>query len=445
MREDNRFLQRVKRYGHVGMSAGKMATTFAGQRLKSSDIFTQTAAQELRKALGGLKGPIMKVAQIMATIPDALPEEFAKELSQLQCDAPPMGWPFVKRRMNKELGANWQQRFKQFDRDSSYAASLGQVHQARSLEGEKLVCKLQYPDMSSAIEADLNQLKLMFSIYRRYDKAIDTTNILAELSERLREELDYTREAKSMQIYGEMLSGEENIHVPTPIQGLSTDRLLTMTYLPGNPLIETAEKSPEICNTIATSLFKAWYIPLYRYGIIHGDPHLGNYTVREDGSVNLLDFGCIRFFKADFVSGIIDLYNAIRTNDKDKAIHAYESWGFENLSHDIIDILNRWAHYIYTPLLEDKTRHIHDSDNGLYGAKVANEIHQELKERGGIRPPREFVMVDRAAIGLGSVFMRTRAEVNWHRLFHELIDDFNAETLTANQKQLLDKVDLTLT
>ncbi|WP_417783614.1 ABC1 kinase family protein [Terasakiella pusilla] len=443
MKEDNRLLQRLKRYGSVGVSAGKMATTFAGQRLTSDSFVTEKAAQELRKALGGLKGPIMKVAQIMATIPDALPEEFAKELSQLQSDAPPMGWPFVKRRMTKELGPNWQARFDTFERESSYAASLGQVHHATDHAGNRLVCKLQYPDMSSAIEADLKQLKFIFSIYRRYDKAIDPSNILEELTERLREELDYRREAKNMQLYAEILKDEPMIHVPVPDTDLSSDRLLSMSYLEGQPLIKMAEDNPDLRNTIAISMFKAWYLPLYHYGVIHGDPHLGNYTVRPDGSLNLLDFGCIRFFEASFVGGIIDLYKAIRDGDHDLAVHAYETWGFENLSREVIEVLNRWARYIYTPLLEDKVRRIHDSDDGLYGAKVANEIHQELKKLGGIRPPREFVMVDRAAVGLGSVFMRTKAEVNWHRLFHDLVDGFDADALNLKQKDLLTKVGLT--
>ena len=121
-------------------------------------------ASDLRAALGGLKGPLMKVAQILSTIPDALPKEYVNELSHLQADAPSMGWLFVKRRMKAELGENWLTNFKDFDKQASAAASLGQVHFAESIEGEKLACKLQYPDMHSAIDADLKQLKLLFQL-----------------------------------------------------------------------------------------------------------------------------------------------------------------------------------------------------------------------------------------------------------------------------------------
>ena len=144
----------------------------------------------------------MKVAQILATIPDALPSAYAEELRQLQADAPSMGWPFVRRRMAGELGPDWPKRFREFERSAAHAASLGQVHRATAPDGARLACKLQYPDMAAAVEADLRQLRLVFSVYERRDRAVRTDSIFQELSERLREELDYHREAKHMRLYG---------------------------------------------------------------------------------------------------------------------------------------------------------------------------------------------------------------------------------------------------
>src|SRR5258707_11438635 len=144
-------------------------------------------------ALGGIKGTLMKVAQLLATIPDALPEEYVRELIQLQANAPAMGWPFVRRRMMGELGPDWPGRFKSFEHEAARAASLGQVHRAVAKDGRALACKLQYPDMGSAVEADLSQLKFILSLYERYDRAISTAEIHAEIGERLREELDYRR------------------------------------------------------------------------------------------------------------------------------------------------------------------------------------------------------------------------------------------------------------
>src|SRR5690606_20527133 len=269
--EANRFSGRVRRYARVSTAVGGIAARFAGQRLGWEGDRGRNAA-ELAVAPGGLKGPVMKVAQNVATLPDVLPREYAAELQQLQANAPPMGWPFVRRRMAAELGPDWRKRFAQFEQEAAHAASLGQVHRAETLDGETVACKLQYPDMASAVEADLGQLRLIFSLYQRYDRAIQTDNIHSEIAERLREELDYRREAKQMRLYGRMLADEPGVHVPRPIDALSTDRLLTMTWLEGAPLMGSVEAPQEQRNRIAYNMFRAWYVPFYCYGVIHGDP-----------------------------------------------------------------------------------------------------------------------------------------------------------------------------
>lgn len=428
---------RLKRYARVGRAAGGLAAKVAGARLFGVNIDKPRHASELQAALGGLKGPLMKVAQIMATIPDMLPEEYMNELARLQTNAPSMGRSFVRRRMRTELGAGWRGRFGDFEPEASAAASLGQVHRAVGGDGRALACKLQYPDMKSAVEADLKQLKLIFGVYFRYDNAIDPVNIHAELSERLREELDYEREARNMGLYRHILAGEENVHVPESLPELSTDRLLTMTWLDGRPLMDSVGAAPETRNAVALNMFRAWYLPLYGYGVIHGDPHLGNYTVRGDNAVNLLDFGCIRVFRPAFARAVIDLYNAIRGDDEDLAVHAYETWGFENLDRRVIEILNQWARFLYKPLLEDRVMPIQETGGVAYGAGVAAKVHRELRETGGVAPPREFVLMDRAAIGLGSVFTHLKAEINWHRMFHDLIDGFDETALEKRQARAL--------
>lgn len=439
--EENRFGGRARRYARVGSAVGGVAARMAGQRL-GFDLGRDRNAAELTAALGGLKGPLMKVAQILATVPDVLPREYVQELKQLQANAPPMGWPFVRRRMQTELGPGWLERFGSFERTAARAASLGQVHRATAKDGTPLACKLQYPDMASAVEADLSQLRLIFSLYQRYDRAIQTDQIHAELSERLREELDYRREARQMLLYRHMLAEEAGVHVPEPVPELSTGRLLTMTWLDGAPLMDCVEAPVELRNRIAYNMFRAWYVPFYFYGVIHGDPHLGNYTVRPDGSVNLLDFGSIRVFRPRFVKGVIDLYFALQNDDRELAVHAYETWGFANPSKELIGILNQWAEYLYGPLLENRVRPIQPGRGTEYGAEIAGRVHAALRRVGGVRPPREFVLMDRSAIGLGSVFMHLKAEVNWYELFHDLVRDFDIDRLEARQNAALDEVGL---
>jgi predicted unusual protein kinase regulating ubiquinone biosynthesis (AarF/ABC1/UbiB family) len=436
--DDDSFSGRVRRYAQVSRAMGGLAARLAGERYLGISVDRERHAADLKAALGGIKGPLMKVAQLLATIPDALPKEYVNELIQLQANAPAMGWPFVRRRMAGELGPDWRTRFRDFERTAARAASLGQVHRATALDGIALACKLQYPDMASAVEADLRQLKLAMGLYERYDRAVTTAEIHAEIAERLREELDYEREAAHMRLYRAILGAEPGVAVPKPLPELSTKRLLTMTWLDGAPILDTAAAAVARRNEVALRMFRIWYAPFYHYGVIHGDPHLGNYTVAPDGVVNLLDFGCVRVFRASFVRGVIDLYHALERGDRDLAVSAYQRWGFGDLSREMIDVLNRWALYVYGPLLDDRARRIQEKGNGDDGAAVVESVHRDIRRLGGVRPPREFVFMDRAAIGLGSVFMHLKAEINWHRLFHELIEDFDEAALAARQRAALE-------
>ena len=273
-REANRMSARVSRYARVGANVGGVAARIAGSKLFGLDGRDQGNAAALAQALGGLKGPLMKVAQLMATVPDVLPPEYAEELSKLQSEAPPMGPAFVKRRMMAELGADWMSRFGSFELRSAAAASLGQVHRATAKDGSALACKLQYPDMQSAVEADLKQLEILFAVHRRMDPAIDTREIAKEVGARVREELDYRREARHARLYAAMLDDEPLVRVPAVWPELSTARLLTLGWLEGEKMLAFKDHSLEDRNRLATAMFKAWWHPFSHYGVIHGDPHL---------------------------------------------------------------------------------------------------------------------------------------------------------------------------
>jgi predicted unusual protein kinase regulating ubiquinone biosynthesis (AarF/ABC1/UbiB family) len=441
--EDNRLSQRVQRYARVGANVGGVAARIGASYLFGSKDQQKNAAQ-LAAALGGLKGPLMKVAQLMSTIPDALPPEYANELAQLQSQAPAMGWPFVRRRMAAELGPDWRSRFAEFGEQAAAAASLGQVHRARTNDGRDVAVKLQYPEMQSAVEADLNQLRVVMGVYKRIDTALDVSEIVSEIGARLREELDYGLEARHMTLYGLMLANRPDIRVPSLVPELSTKRLLTMSWLNGRKLLEFTDRPLEQRNQIARSLFHAWWYPFSHYAVIHGDPHLGNYTIFEDGEgiggLNLLDYGCIRTFEPKFVGGVIDLYHGLLRKDRDLIVHAYETWGFKGLSNDLIDVLNIWANFIYGPLLDDRVRVIAEGvAPGLYGRREAFAVHQGLKAKGPVKVPREFVFMDRAAVGLGAVFLHLNTEMNFYQVFNSVIEDFRLEEVAARQQEAFTK------
>jgi len=186
-------------------------------------------------------------------------------------------------------------------------------------------------------------------------------------------------------------------------------------------------------------MFTAWWFPFSRFGVIHGDPHLGNYTAfalddGEPGGINLLDYGCIRIFPPKFVGGVVDLYNGLLRGDEALIVNAYETWGFRGLTRELIEALNIWARFIYGPLIDDRVRTLADGVKpSEYGRRHAFEVHRTLKEKGPVCVPREFVFMDRAAVGLGSVFLHLRAELNFHRLFNAAIEDFSIARVTERQ------------
>lgn len=446
--EANRFSARAARYARVGLNAGGVAARIATSMMtgRSSEGDARNAAA-LAQALGGLKGPLMKVAQLVATIPDVVPPEYATELQKLQAEAPPMGAAFVKRRMMAELGADWAKRFRSFDLHPAAAASLGQVHRAVSHEGEALACKLQYPDMESAVEADLSQLDILFALQRQIGRAIDTREIAKEIGDRVREELDYEREAKHAALYARILAKTPEVRVPRVHTDLSTKRLLTLGWLDGSKLLDHKSADQETRNRIARAMFLAWWRPFARFGVIHGDPHLGNYTVfTQDGApqgLNLLDYGCIRIFPPSFIEGVIELRRGFLDNDMARIVHGYEIWGFKGLNKDLIDILNIWARFIYGPLLEDRVRTIADGvAPGEYGRREAFEVHRALKEKGPVLVPREFVFMDRAAIGLGAVFLHLDAELNFFQMIEEELANSTIAAVAARQQAELVAVGL---
>jgi predicted unusual protein kinase regulating ubiquinone biosynthesis (AarF/ABC1/UbiB family) len=301
--------------------------------------------------------------------------------------------------------------------------------------------------MQSAVEADLKQLELVFAIHRRMEPAIDTREIAKEIGARVREELDYEREARHARLYREALAGIAEVRVPSVRAELSTRRLLTLDWLEGAKILNFTAAEPAVRNRLAVAMFKAWWHPFSHVAVIHGDPHLGNYTVFSEGGeargINLLDYGCIRIFPPSFVGGVVDLYRGLLHDDFERIVHAYEVWGFKRLDRELIDILNIWARFIYGPLLEDRVRTIADGVKpSEYGRRQAFQVHKALKEKGPVVVPREFVFMDRAAIGLGGVFLHLKAELNFHRLFESEIERFSLEELAVRQARALGQAGL---
>lgn len=441
MKSDNTITGKWRRLAHLAPSVGNLGLNVLLERVLGTTPDHEAHSAAIKDALGKLKGPMMKVAQMLASIPGALPDEYVDTFKELQAKAPPMSPYFAKRMFAAELGDSPESVFKVFEATPMAAASLGQVHQAITQDGAQVACKIQYPDMRATVEDDLAHVRAFLRVLQARGKGLEASLVIEEIKERLYEELDYRLEAKNIetfqQIFERIPQPQITISAPQVHKKYLTPQLLVTDYLEGVPIHELQDVSQDKRNELACALFKAWYFPFYRYGVIHGDPHSGNFTFNPTTkTLNVLDFGCVRVFAPKFVAGVIALYRALQKNSLDACFSAYKQWGFQGLTKDTVAILNKWAVYLYGPLLEDRVRPIADNHSSVEGKKIAAHVFQELRNHGGIVPPQEFVLLDRATVGMGGAFMTLKAELNWHREFEELISGVSEETIAENQKDL---------
>ena len=322
-----------------------------------------------------------------------------------------MGWAFVKRRMRAELGPDWQERFGSFDHQPAAAASLGQVHRATAQDGAPLACKLQYPDMQSRSRPTSRQLaRHLLASTAAWIRRSTRSEIIEEISERVREELDYEREARHIALYRAIFRATKpRVRVPTRWPELSTGRLLTMDWLEGKPLLAYKDAA-EDRNRLATAMFKAWWHPFSHYAVIHGDPHLGNYTVFEEGGAA----------RASTCSTMAASASSRRASSAAWSI-SIAGCGGRSRPHrprlrDLglpraLQRADRHAEHLGALHLRPaagRPRALASptaSRPAEYGRRQAFQVHQALKEKGPVTVPREFVFMDRAAIGLGGVFL----------------------------------------
>ena len=259
-------------------------------------------------------------------------------------------------------------------------------------------------------------------------------------------------EAKIARLYRVMLVDRPFVRVPRIEDSLSTRRLLTMQWLDGERLVAFETAPQQTRDAIAVGLFDAWWRPFLRYGVIHGDPHLGNYTVAASGEgakrnvegVNLFDYGCVRVFPPRFVLGVVELYRALKANDNARVAHAYEKWGFGKLTPGTTEAMTIWARFMCGPILDDRVRTAADGVKpSEYGRREIGQVMRALRaEGGGLLAPREFVFLERATIGLGSAFLRLGARLNFHRMYEDAIAGFNEEALSSRQAGALEAVGL---
>ncbi len=418
----------------AGMTA-HVASSYASSRIKQAFQSEDRAAEErvsqhrrsgerIARTLGELKGAVMKVGQMASIARDFLPAEVAQALSSLQREAPPMPYPVIAAQIERELGGPPEALFDEFHRTALAAASIGQVHRARTDDGRDVVVKVQYPGVDDAVDSDLAHLKIALrasGLVRVPRAALD--RVFTEVKARLHEELDYCNEADNVQFFRRAHADDERVVIPDVVGERSSQRVLTLTHEPGHHISELDELdfSQEIRDRLGETLFSIMTNQLFQMHAIHADPNPANFAFRSDGVVVLYDFGCVKHLDIEVMRAYLDTVRASLDERYDAVEAGLLRMGARNPDRPALppEFYKEWRDIFVEPFAADRAFD--------YGA---SDLHHEVVKRipgflarhaASFQPPSELVFVDRVVAGHYGNLKNLRARVNVHRVLRRFL------------------------
>ncbi len=389
--------------------------------------FKRKASRHVRDELGALKGPVMKLGQILSMQTEILPDEALAELATLQMRAPGMHASLARAQFKSSLGKFPEEVFREFDEEPFAAASLGQVHRAVTRDGEKVAVKIQYPAIRAAIENDFRLLRSA-TLPGQLTGHLPTA-LLDEIQRGILEETDYKREADNLEFFAKGLGALEYVTVPRVHRELSTDRVLTMSYVEGEVLAELLKRKPsqQFRNLLGARLCEMYETQLLRLKAVHADQHPGNYLFQPDGRIGLIDFGCVKRFSID-IAELRRCYRARVWRQGEASARQFFRMIYgpkvpHTRARKILPIVERWCDAIY-PADPDADIVIDFAKDAKSDAKL-KEIHKELMNRAVrdklINP--EYAFFSRADIGIRYLLREIGAKIN----FSEIVRQVNGQ------------------
>jgi predicted unusual protein kinase regulating ubiquinone biosynthesis (AarF/ABC1/UbiB family) len=379
-------------------------------------------AEQVAAELGSMKGALMKLGQMVSYLDEGLPEHLRAALAQLQHDAPPMSAELAAQVVTEELGALPERLFAEWDPIPIAAASIGQVHRAMTHAGEAVAVKVQYPGVAEAIEADLGNVGLVFGGLGQVFDGLESGPLVEELKTRLREELDYRREARNQTRFADYYRDHPFIHVPRVHPELSTGKVLTTELAEGARFAEVETWSEEERSLAGETIFRFVFASFYRLHLFNGDPHPGNYLFRPGGQVTFLDFGLVKEFDPSEIDLAREMIDAMVLDPDPAAFRAaVEGAGFLHAGAPVSDelVAEYFGHFY---------EHVLHPGPMTFGAEFASETVRRFFDATGpyrevmrhTNVPPNFVVVQRINLGLFAILARLRATVDWRRVAEEL-------------------------
>jgi predicted unusual protein kinase regulating ubiquinone biosynthesis (AarF/ABC1/UbiB family) len=414
--------------GRAALGLGKRVTGIASEVI-STEV-QQRTAEHLFSVLGQLKGGAMKFGQALSVFEAALPEELAgpyrAALTKLQESAPPMPAASVHKALATELGPDWRERFREFDDAPAAAASIGQVHRAIWSDGRVVAVKVQYPGAGAALVSDLNQLGRLASLFKVVQPGLDVKPLVNELKERVVEELDYELEASAQRTFAKSYAGDKMIYVPPVVA--SSPRVLVTEWVDGTPLSTVIASGTEaerdaIGHRLALLHFSAPAL----VGMLHADPHPGNFRILPDGRLAVLDFGAVARLPDGLPEPIGRLTRLALAGEAAEVLDGLRDEGFVRAdapidAQQVLDYLLP----ILEPIAAEEFR-FSRSWLRAEAARVADPRGPSYQLARQLNLPPAYLMVHRVTLGSIGVLCQLESKARYRDVVQEWLPGFAEE------------------
>ncbi|MCU0268547.1 MAG: AarF/ABC1/UbiB kinase family protein [Acidimicrobiales bacterium] len=411
----------ARRAGHFAAVKLRGARLDEERRAELESRFVVRSAEDVARELGDMKGAVMKIGQMVSYVNDGLPPEAQAVLAGLQQDVPPMAPSLAESVVRDELGAAPDRLFLDWDPVPVAAASIGQVHRAVLHDGRLVAVKVQYPGIGRAIAADLDNAELLGPLVGAFSyRNVDVHALADELRGRMKDELDYSVEARNQAAFARRFRGHPFIRVPDVVAELSTARVLTQDWVDGWTWSEFLDRADEpLRQRAAEVIFRFAQSSVFHYLTFNGDPHPGNYKFHPDGSVTFLDFGLVKQWDPTEFAVLDAIIDVVLDRDPEGTVRAMVDAGFLVPDHGL-DPRHVWEFVSgpYRPYLSDEFAFTADFTGAALGQllDLAGPYADVIR---ALDMPPSFVVIDRLVWGVSALLGRLDAHNRWRGILAE--------------------------
>lgn len=384
-------------------------------------------AEDIYDSLSKLKGSALKIAQMMSMDRNILPKAYSQKFQMSQYSAPPLSAPLVVKTFQQSFGKTPTQIFDRFNPKASFAASIGQVHEAW-IGNKRYAVKIQYPGVSDSIQSDMRMVK-PFAVRILGLNEADINRYMEEVSVKLQEETDYLLEVRRGTEIAKACAHIPNIFFPTYYPELSAPRIITMEWIEGLHLKEFLETNPsqEVLNTAGQALWDFYEYQLHQLRQVHADPHPGNFYFQPDGSIGIIDFGCIKEIQEPFYTRYFSLINPKSIEDPERMMKLFYALEFlypEESEADkrfFVPLFKEMIYILGRPFQEE----YFNFDNPEYFDRIYQFAEnlagmKEVKESKVARGSKDSLYINRTYYGLYNLLNGLRANVRTHSVFKDM-------------------------